>query len=190
MSDAATPPDLMARVRDLATTLDRAGIGYAVGGALAFGLWGETRGTKDIDIALYHDRSNVQDLFELFEELGGELERDVCRWRLETSGYFEFELHGVRVDVFIADCKLYELAKPRRVRISVGDHPVFFWSAEDLILFKLLFFRDKDKVDIQSILGVRGSELDLQYIRRSLLDVLRDDERSHWFEGTVNAILG
>lgn len=189
MPENLEPGDVFAVAAELAGALARAGIEYAIGGALAFALWGEARGTRDVDIALYQDRSREKELFNFFEELGGELERDVCRWRLDNSGYFEFVLKGVRIDVFLADCKLYDLAKPRRVQAILGTTPTWFWAAEDLILFKLLFFRDKDKVDIQSIIGVRGDELDLNYLRATLADIFRDEERSSWFEHAVKSNL-
>lgn len=189
MPDPGNPPDLFEVIRVLATALDGAGIEYAIGGALALGIWAEPRGTRDIDLALYHDRARVTELFELFERAGSVIERDTCRWRLDTSGYFEFELHGIRVDVFVADCILYERARPRRVQVDLGGGPVSFWSAEDLILFKLLFFRGKDKVDIESILAVRGNRLDLAYVRTSLRETLRDEERTRWFEDAVKASL-
>lgn len=178
-------PDLTEVVGRLVTALDRAGIEYAVGGALALALWGEPRATKDIDIAIYAGHSDLEHLFDLFEAAGGIVERDICRWRLKTSGYFEFEIDELRVDVFLPDFPLYEWARPRRVRVPLAGCEVMFWSAEDLILFKLLFFREKDKLDIMTILDLQRNSLDLEYLRRGLAEILRDEERSQWFDSTL-----
>ncbi len=179
MSDA---PDLIEVVGRIADALEGADIDYAVGGALALGIWAEPRGTRDIDVAVYGDSSSLEGLFQLFERIGGVVERDMCRWQLDKSGYFAVEVETIRVDVFLPDLPLYDWARPRRVRVQLGNALVWFWSPEDLILFKMLFFRTKDKADIESILQVQQEKLDLDYIRRGLKEILSDEERTCWFD--------
>lgn len=41
----------------------------------------------------------------------------------------------------------------------------------------MLFFRPKDLIDVERMLAVRGSELDRAFVRRSLVEMLGDDER-------------
>ena len=48
-----TPPDEV--VVELTKQLDAFGVDYAVGGALAVGLWSEPRSTIDVDITLFLD---------------------------------------------------------------------------------------------------------------------------------------
>lgn len=51
-------------------------------------------------------------------------------------------------------------------------------SAESLAVFKLLFFRPKDIVDLQRLIAVQGERLDTNYVRRHLVEMMgEDDER-------------
>jgi len=61
---------------------------------------------------------------------------------------------------------------------------IWYLSAESLIIFKVLFNRGKDWVDIERILHVQEESLDKNYIRHKLLEMFENDiteERiMHW----------
>ncbi|MBI4871121.1 MAG: hypothetical protein HY814_06100 [Candidatus Riflebacteria bacterium] len=181
---------LLELARRLGLALDAAGVDYALGGALAFGIWGEPRGTKDIDLATYVRKEELERVFSTLQQTGAEVDRSACRWELENWGHFEVDLEGIRVDVFLPDFPLYDWAHPRRRQIAVGESRLWFWAAEDILLFKLLFFRAKDKLDIETLLKVQRRDLDLQYIRKALREIFQDEERSEWLEHAVGEILG
>lgn len=183
------PPDLIGLMKRLGGALEAAGIEYALGGALAFNIWAQARGTKDIDIATYVGVGDVERVFSLLQQLGADVERSACCWELKQWGHFEVTFELVRVDVFLPDLPLYDWAYPRRRRVRIEDAELWFWSAEDVLLFKLVFFRDKDKLDIKVLLKVQGNNLDFDYIRKALREILDDEERTKWFEDTVREIL-
>jgi len=58
------------------------------------------------------------------------------------------------------------------------------WDAETLVIFKLMFFRDKDLVDISQILRTQGERLDRDWITMRLVDLFgRLDPRiGRWHE--------
>ncbi len=95
-----------------------------------------------------------------------------------------------RVDVFLPDFPLYEWAYGRRCQLHAeGDtRTLWFLSAEDTLLFKLLFFRDKDKLDIKTLMDVQRENLDLAYIRKALREVLTVDEATARFEQAVQEV--
>ncbi len=66
----------------------------------------------------------------------------------------------------------------------VENQQAWFLSAEALSVFKLLFFRAKDIVDLQRLVAVQGDRLDLDYVRRQIVSLMGDgDERvSRWDE--------
>ena len=65
--------------------------------------------------------------------------------------------------------------------VDFGDTRMRILSAEDLIVFKLIFDRDKDRRDIEEIYAVQGADLDRGYIRDWLERILDpDDERLAW----------
>lgn len=43
-------------------------------------------------------------------------------------------------------------------------------------MFKLLFFRGKDRVDLERFVAVRAGRLDYAYVRRWIADMMGDDD--------------
>lgn len=58
------------------------------------------------------------------------------------------------------------------------------WDAESLAVFKMMFFRDKDLVDVRQILRTQGSAFDREWVRNQLEDLfgLRDPRIARWGE--------
>jgi hypothetical protein len=75
-----------------------------------------------------------------------------------------------------------------RTRIRVTDDSGWsgwFLSAEAIAVFKLLFFRGKDVVDLERLAAVRP-ELDCAYVRRWIVDMMgEDDERTRRWDAIV-----
>jgi hypothetical protein len=77
-----------------------------------------------------------------------------------------------------------------RRRVRFPDIEVLVWAAEDIALFKLLYFRSKDKVDIRTLVQVQREQLDLAYIRHWLHELVGpEDERTTWFERLIRETL-
>lgn len=51
-----------------------------------------------------------------------------------------------------------------------------YLSAEATVVFKLLFFRSKDLVDIEKLVTVQGSDLDSVYVRRWMVDMMGEGD--------------
>jgi hypothetical protein len=51
----------------------------------------------------------------------------------------------------------------------------WFLSAEALAVFKLLFFRGKDMVDLERLVAVRP-ELDRAYVRERIVEMMGEDD--------------
>ena len=70
------------------------------------------------------------------------------------------------------------IALPRRVRIFIGEYQTWVHSAETLAVFKMLFFRGKDLLDVEKLIATQGRLLDSAYVRRWLVDMMGEgDER-------------
>jgi hypothetical protein len=82
----------------------------------------------------------------------------------------------MRVDVFVPSIPLYESAQRRARREVLLGRPAWFLSAEDLVTFKMLFFRGKDVLDVERLLAVRGPDFDRDYVRGWLVDIVDDDD--------------
>ena len=47
---------------------------------------------------------------------------------------------------------------------------------EDTAVFKMLFFRGKDFVDVERLLGIMQGTLDRAYVRNALIEVVGEDD--------------
>jgi len=73
--------------------------------------------------------------------------------------------HSIDVDIFISETSFQFSTMKRRVRLEFEGQSMWFVSAEDLILLKLLANRPRDIGDITDILFVQG-ELDEAYMQK------------------------
>jgi hypothetical protein len=71
-----------------------------------------------------------------------------------------------------------------RVVQEVDGERIWFLSAEALSVFKMLFFRSKDLVDLERLVAVSGGEMDLGYVRNHLVMMMGegDPRISAWDE--------
>ena len=77
-------------------------------------------------------------------------------------------------------------ARLRAVRLKVRGQEAWYLSAESTAIFKLLFFRLKDLVDIERLVVVQGEALDRDYIRRWMVEMMgEDDERVEEWDAII-----
>ncbi|MBX3024574.1 hypothetical protein KF840_06665 [bacterium] len=168
-----TPAELAV---SLGSALARVGIPYAVGGAVAYGFWGAPRGTQDLDLNLFLPAEGIGPALDALQAAGVELDRAQAERSARERGDVRARYGDMPVDLFVVSIPLHESAARRTVEVSLLGQPIRILSAEDLTLFKLLFFRGKDLVDIERILAVQGEQLDRAYVRRWLIDCVGADD--------------
>ncbi|MCO5171622.1 MAG: hypothetical protein M9894_35410 [Planctomycetes bacterium] len=165
--------------REVVLRLEAHGMKAAIGGAIAYGMWGTTRGTKDADINVFIGEARYAGLQRVLEEGGLGPVPDRRTWTPEERAAFvarcrdgavAVAYHGdFRVDLFVPSIPFYDEAERTLKRIP---HPsgqlVPVLSAEAVCVFKLLFFRPKDLVDLAGLVARQGSALDAAYVRRQL----------------------
>ena len=173
-----TVPTAPEVARTLADALEGAQIPYAVGGALALAVWGFPRATNDVDLDVFAELEDLPRVFDAFESAGCVLDRAAASASAAERGDFHVSLGGLRVDVFVPSIPLYASAE-RRVRTApLRGRPARYLSAEDLAVFKILFFRTKDLLDVERMLAFGGHAFDRSYVRHWLVDLVgQDDER-------------
>lgn len=79
-----------------------------------------------------------------------------ARDRGDARGRYE----DIPVDLFFVSIPLHESAAGRAVQVTLLDSPIRVLSAEDLTVFKLLFFRGKDVVDVERLVAAMADRLD------------------------------
>lgn len=172
----APEPDALDIGLELAGVLEERGIPYALGGALALGVWGIPRGTHDVDVNVFVSDAELPTLLEALRDLGIEIDEDAARMASRERGLIVVRHRGMRVDLFTPSIDFSWEAERTRKRHTVEGRGVWFLSAEALAVFKLLFFRAKDIVDLERLIAVQGSRFDAAYVRRHLVEMMGDDD--------------
>jgi len=156
--------------------LDARRIPYALGGALALAFWAEPRATKDIDINVFVPESDLLIVTEALRAAGCRFPREDPAARVRDRGDLVVHAGVVRVDVFFPFHPYHDdvRSRVRTVHTPAGDRPIL--SAEDLVLFKVLFNRPKDWVDIHAVLLAQEKRLDRAYLRHWLAELIGSND--------------
>jgi len=160
----------------ITAALERLRIPYLVGGSLASSVHGIPRSTQDLDLLVELPGSLVD---RLASELEADfyVDREMIHDAIRQRASFNVIHLGTmfKVDVFISDrSPLLTEEMSRRQAFELGDPPrtVQVCSAEDIVVQKLDWFEkgqrisDRQWQDLVGVLKVRGSDLDLDYVRR------------------------
>ena len=159
--------------------LEAAGVEYLIGGAIAAWAWGEPRATQDVDMVVDIPIEAVDRLSRELESRGMlippevildailEKRADIPIRPIHSFTGFKADLYPMR-----EGDELRHSAFERRQLVDFGPPigEVFIHSAEDLILYKLLYFsisqQSKHARDIAAILRAKAHSLDTAYIQK------------------------
>ncbi len=151
---------------------ERAGVECAVMGGFAVRHWALPRPTYDVDFAVAVDDEELLRLLRAFDEAGFNVEKHFLTGFADTLADMRkvavgcFDSGSVwQVDIFLATTPFVRSAFDRRVPSEVEGRRLSIVSVEDLLLFKLLADRTKDRADVEDLLLVCGP-LDRTYLRR------------------------
>lgn len=180
----------------VARGLESLGLRYLIGGSLASSLHGVPRSSHDADLLAEVPPACADAIAQLLEPqfyVDASMIRDAIRHRISFN-VIHYD-SGFKVDVFVlTGDALPQEEMRRRQPHDVGDPagPVFFATAEDMVLQKLAWYRaggassERQWTDVLGIVKVQGSRLDLAYARHwapiagvaDLLERVLDESRS------------
>jgi hypothetical protein len=160
---------------DVLRVFTELGIPHALGGSMASSLYGVARFTRDADITV-EPFAGKEEAFAA--ALGPNYYFSLPAIRQAVSQRSSFNviqtLEGFKVDVFVRKDQPFELsAVKRRVTLSVPGIPaqsLTVLAAEDVVLFKLRWYRLGDEVseqqwnDVLGVLRVQAGKLDEGYL--------------------------
>lgn len=171
------PLDITDFLKLILETLEVSGIEYMIGGAIAEWAWGEPRATQDLDIVINLPIKAVGRFSKELEKRKMLVPADIIldammEDRADTPLNAIHMYSGLKADLYLmrAGDKLRQSAFERRVKVDYGSPigKVYVHSAEDLILYKLMYLglsgQPKHARDIAAILRAKKNQLDLKYI--------------------------
>jgi hypothetical protein len=127
------------------SVLEKAGIDYMIGGAVAVWPWGEPRSTQDIDIVIHLGIEQINSLSKELEKVDIYLPPDIIlenlhETRIDLPTNAIHGASGFKAEMFLMreDDELRKTAFERRVKVDFGSvvGQVYIHSPEDLIITK------------------------------------------------------
>jgi hypothetical protein len=141
------------------SSLDRARIPHAIGGAIALGYCTlEPRGTRDLDVNVFVGTERAK---EVLTALPDGIERSGLRLeQLERDGQARLRWGPTPVDVFLSVLPFHDhvAGQVRIVPFEGRSIPVLSCTA--LAVFKAMFARGRDWVDIEAMVEAGSIDLD------------------------------
>jgi hypothetical protein len=160
----------------IARALDHGRIPHAFGGAIALAYAAEPRGTIDVDLNLFVSVARADEVWSILRALGVAVDEPGLRERLARDEQIRLRWTGTWIDLFFAYSPLHEACNERARTVSVLGQPIRVLSPEDLAVFKVLFDRPKDWVDLEAIVLTRGERFEAGYVERWVSAVVGADD--------------
>lgn len=160
--------DLIDSVVAFQDFLKKEGVPVMAIGGIAVAVWGEPRLTRDIDMKVLVSRENRGRLLAILRAFTPLQEDSDESFRRLGLAFFR-DSNGVRIDVMLADTIFDETAigRARDIDFAPGKS-IRVCTAEDLIVYKMLSTRAKDRGDVESVVQKQGGALDDAYIENWL----------------------
>lgn len=151
--------------------LEELDIPYMITGSVASMAYGEPRLTLDMDVVVDLSPPKAE---ELCGKFGGDFYKDLDSIldAIQQKGHFNI-IHmpsGSKIDFYQLKDDLLnrQMFNGRRQESFREDKPAFFSRPEDVIINKLIFYKEgqseKHLRDIKGMLQISGDQLDLSYI--------------------------
>jgi hypothetical protein len=148
--------------------LSRDAIPHAFGGAVALRFYTPERETRDIDVGIYLPPTDHPRVLLSLGSLFSIADAEQVALVIERDGQVRLKWGETPIDLFFSYDPFHESNARRVRRVAYFGQVIPIVSAEDLIVHKIAFNRDKDWRDIGNILYVQAGAVDLTYIRRWL----------------------
>jgi hypothetical protein len=165
---------LVDRVLAVCSALDEHGIPWALGGALALAYaTEEPRGTRDIDVNVFVRSTEAASVFAALPQGVAHSSADVKQAQREEQIRLMWD--DTPIDLFFAAEPFHMEVQDRCRVVPFAGRLIRVLSAEDLAVFKAMFDRGKDWVDIATM--VESHSIDVEAAADRLQRLLGDDPR-------------
>lgn len=167
-------PSLVDKILAVHVAFDGAGIRHAFGGALALAFYTrEPRATADIDLNVSLDSIDVERVFSALPApvVVGSADAEKVRKDDQVRLWWG----RTPIDLFFRASPFHDGVAARTVPHSFASAELPFLSADDLAIFKALFDRPKDWIDIEAMID--AGAIDLPGVVDTLRSLVGDDRR-------------
>ena len=170
--------DSLQLAKQLHPIFETAGIDYYITGGVAATAYGDPRTTRDLDVVLNINKSDIAGLVGALEAVGFYVPgiEDVVTGRLSTLQIIHQET-VLQADLMLSGTADYDRIKFQRRRLENG---LYFISPEDIVLSKLKWRKtsqsEKQWRDVLGVLKVQGELLDLEYLRKWAVQLELSDD--------------
>jgi hypothetical protein len=170
--------DVVLRVADVAEELR---VPCAIGGAVAVSFWGVPRTTQDANCLVAVPAVAYQRLADALNARGFQVEQSsgpqpvtviALLEQVRRDTFMRLSCRATSVELFIPVVPLQQSILERAVAKMFFGRTIKVTTAEDLILLKMAFHRQKDLQDIKGILHVQQGHLDVPYLRHWSAEML------------------
>lgn len=181
-----------AALAEIAEFLEEQGWKYCLIGGLAASYWGQPRNTKDVDVVLLTGIGDEDRFIKPLTKAFTTRMAGADRFALSSRVVLLQTKEGVGIDVslgalpfeeeMLRRAKVHEVLPGVRVRTA---------TAEDIVVMKAIAQRPRDVDDIERIIAVQGTKLNVDYIRHWLTDfeeVLSETDLLDFFDQTVASV--
>jgi Nucleotidyl transferase AbiEii toxin, Type IV TA system len=144
----------------------------AVMGGISLAAWGHVRATRDVDLLIAVDASQIESIVNVLRSHGCRPKRSPPLIRVGEHHFIQLlytppgEFYDVQFDLLLAESDLQKSATARRVRRDVPGvtRPIDVLHCDDLILFKLVAGRMIDRADAAMLLRENRDLIDSDYL--------------------------
>ncbi|MFM8947079.1 MAG: hypothetical protein ACKOJC_10290 [Actinomycetota bacterium] len=142
--------NLVERIVAIAQALDDGEVEWAIGGAIALAYaTAEPRATRDVDINVFVESSNVDRVFASLPE--GVRYAAADRRSVLRDDQVRLWWDTTPIDLFFSTGEFHRDVATRCRSVPFANRQIRILSADDLAIFKALFDRPKDWVDIDEM---------------------------------------
>ncbi len=150
-------------------TIQAGGFDYLLYGGLAAGLWGEPRYTEDVDLVLFFPERHAYKFLREAGKHGFAVDEDLAIQQIQVSGWARLSFGQKKspwhLDLTLGDSPFDKSALARKVQVELFTRKVWVASPEDLLVYKLVSWRERDVMDVHAIVQ-RQKSLDLTYLKK------------------------
>jgi hypothetical protein len=161
---------------------------HAFGGANALAYYGTPRATADIDLNVFVPATRASDVLAALGGLGAATSSPKLVDRIERDSQARVFWEKTPIDLFFSYDPLHDSSMGRRRLVDFGADTIHVLSAEDLMVYKAIFDREKDWRDIAEMIYAAEGSLDFDYVRAWLARIVSsEDPKRARFERLVDS---